>query len=415
MTISSIQRRNYGRKNPHCIHQECVVQAMSTTLSSEQVVNQQQPGKKAQTATRITFFIAGFAMASWAPLVPFVKDRLAVSDASLGMLLLSLGIGSLLAMPFAGLLTSKLGCRTVILSAGALLCLVLPMLTQANTLPLMAITLLFFGAAIGTIDVSMNIQAVIVEQAGGRAMMSGFHGFFSVGGIAGAGGVSALLWLGLFPVTAILIIVALCLMLFSLAQSHLLRTTNQVDRTPLFVIPRGWIMFIGLLCFIMFLAEGAILDWSALFLNAERRLDHAQAGIGYAAFSVAMTLGRLNGDRIVNALGRYAILAGGSLCAALGLLLTISIDSAVTSIFGFVMVGIGASNVVPILFSAAGNQKVMPANLAIASITTVGYAGILIGPTLLGFIAQISSLAVAFGCVALLLLIVSISARAVIR
>lgn len=388
---------------------------MSTVLNSEQSINQQQPGKKAQAATRTTFFIAGFAIASWAPLVPFVKDRLAINDASLGMLLLSLGIGSLLTMPLAGLLTSKLGCRTVILMAGILLCLVLPMLTQADTLPLMAIALLFFGAAIGMIDVSMNIQAVIVEQASGQAMMSGFHGFFSVGGIAGAGGVSALLWLGLSPVMAILAMVALVLILLALAQSHLLRTTKQADKTPLFVIPRGGIMFIGLLCFIMFLAEGAILDWSALFLNAERGLNSAQAGIGYAAFSVAMTLGRLNGDRIVNALGRYAILAGGSLCAALGLLLTISIDSAITSIFGFVMVGIGASNVVPILFSIAGNQKIMPANLAIAAITTVGYAGILIGPTLLGFIAQISSLAMAFGGVALLLLFVSASARAAIR
>ncbi|MDX5628162.1 MULTISPECIES: MFS transporter [unclassified Brenneria] len=388
---------------------------MSTTLNPEQSINQQQPGKKAQAATRMTFFIAGFAMASWAPLVPFVKDRLAINDASLGMLLLSLGIGSLLAMPLTGMLTSKLGCRTVILMAGVLLCLVLPMLTQADTLPLMALALLFFGATIGTIDVSMNIQAVIVEQASGRAMMSGFHGFFSVGGIAGAGGVSALLWLGLSPLMAILTIAVLVLIFLASAQNHLLRATRQADNTPLFVIPRGWIMFIGLLCFIMFLAEGAILDWSALFLSAERHLTSAQAGIGYAAFSVAMTLGRLNGDRIVNALGRFAILAGGSLCAALGLLLTIAIDNAITSIFGFVMVGLGASNVVPILFSAAGNQKVMPANLAIASITTLGYAGILIGPTLLGFIAQISDLAMAFGCVALLLLLVSLSARAVIR
>ncbi|RLM27819.1 MFS transporter [Brenneria alni] len=389
---------------------------MSTTLNSEESgIKQQQPGRKAQAATRITFFVAGFAMASWAPLVPFVKNRLAISDASLGMLLLALGIGSLLAMPLTGLLTSKLGCRTVILLASALLCLVLPMLTQADTLPLMAITLFFFGATIGMIDVSMNIQAITVEQASGRAMMSGFHGFFSIGGIAGAGGVSVLLWLGLSPVAAILIIVALFLMLLSLAQRHLLRTTNQAEGGPLFVIPRGWVMFIGLLCFIMFLAEGAILDWSALFLTVERNLNSAQAGIGYAAFSVAMTVGRLNGDRIVNALGRYAILTGGSLCAALGLLLTISIDHAAAAILGFVMVGIGASNVVPILFSAAGNQKIMPANLAIASITTVGYAGILVGPTLLGFIAQASSLAVAFGCVALLLLLVSASARAVIR
>ncbi|EHD22592.1 MULTISPECIES: MFS transporter [Brenneria] len=389
---------------------------MSTALHSEaSSIRREQPGKKAQAATRSAFFIAGFAMASWAPLVPFVKNRLAINDASLGMLLLSLGIGSLLAMPFSGWLTGKLGCRTVILLAGALLCLVLPMLTQADRLPLMAIVLLFFGAAIGMIDVSMNIQAVIVEQASGRAMMSGFHGFFSIGGIAGAGGVSALLWLGLSPAAAMLIVVALIVALLSLAQRHLLRAANRADSGPLFVIPRGWVMFIGLLCFIMFLAEGAILDWSALFLTVERSLDGAQAGIGYAAFSVAMALGRLSGDRVVNALGRYAVLTGGSLCAACGLLLAVGIDNAATAILGFVMVGIGASNVVPILFTAAGNQQVMPANLAIASITTVGYAGILAGPTLLGFIAQASSLGVAFGCVALLLLLVGASARAVIR
>ncbi|MEQ9767437.1 MFS transporter [Pectobacterium versatile] len=386
---------------------------MSTALNSNPLcINQNLPGKKAQAATRIVFFVAGFAMASWAPLVPFVKTRLAISDASLGMLLLSLGIGSLLAMPLTGFLTSKLGCRSVILLASALLCLVLPALTQAETLPLMAITLLFFGASMGMIDVAMNIQAVIVERASGRAMMSGFHGFFSIGGIVGAGGVSALLWLGLSPLMAI---VALMLIFMATAHKHLLRTTNQDDDSPLFVIPRGWVMFIGSLCFIMFLAEGSILDWSALFLTVERNLSGAQAGMGYAAFSVAMTLGRLNGDRIVNALGRYAILTGGSLCAALGLVLTISIDNAITAILGFVMVGIGASNVVPILFSAAGNQKIMPPNLAIASITTVGYAGILIGPTILGFIAQFSNLATAFGFVALLLLGVSASARAVIR
>ncbi len=389
---------------------------MSTALNSNPLcINQNLPGKKAQAATRIVFFVAGFAMASWAPLVPFVKTRLAISDASLGMLLLSLGIGSLLAMPLTGFLTSKLGCRSVILLASALLCLVLPALTQAETLPLMAITLLFFGASMGMIDVAMNIQAVIVERASGRAMMSGFHGFFSIGGIVGAGGVSALLWLGLSPLMAILAIVALMLIFMATAHKHLLRTTNQDDDSPLFVIPRGWVMFIGSLCFIMFLAEGSILDWSALFLTVERNLSGAQAGMGYAAFSAAMTLGRLNGDRIVNALGRYAILTGGSLCAALGLVLTISIDNAITAILGFVMVGIGASNVVPILFSAAGNQKIMPPNLAIASITTVGYAGILIGPTILGFIAQFSNLATAFGFVALLLLGVSASARAVIR
>ncbi|VTR28834.1 Inner membrane protein ybjJ [Serratia fonticola] len=179
----------------------------------------------------------------------------------------------------------------------------------------------------------------------------------------------------------------------------------------MFVLPRGWVMFIGLLCFIMFLAEGSMLDWSALYLTTMRGMDHNQAGLGYALFSIAMTIGRLNGDRVVNAMGRYQVLLLGSLCAAIGLALAITIDSAIASLIGFMLVGVGASNVVPILFSAAGNQRVMPANLAIASVTTVGYAGILAGPAVIGLIAQVSSLTFALACVAALLLIVTASAQ----
>lgn len=174
-------------------------------------------------------------------------------------------------------------------------------------------------------------------------------------------------------------------------------------------------MFIGALCFIMFLAEGSMLDWSALFLTTLRGVEHSQAGLGYALFSIAMTIGRLNGDRVVNALGRYKMLLIGSLCAAVGLALAVVCDSAAIALLGFMLVGLGASNVVPILFSAAGNQHDMPANLAIASVTTLGYAGILAGPALIGFIAQVSSLTVAFGCVTVLLLAVTASAKAVTR
>ncbi|VTP65084.1 Inner membrane protein ybjJ [Serratia rubidaea] len=166
---------------------------MTSTLCTEQ----QQPGIPEQIATRIAFFVSGLGMAAWAPLVPFAKLRLNLDDGSLGLLLLCIGAGSLLAMPLTGLLTGKLGCRRVILLAGLALCIDLPLLVLMDSTPGMGLALLLFGAAIGMIDVAMNIQAVIVERASGRAMMSGFHGFFSVGGIAGAGGVSLLLWLGL--------------------------------------------------------------------------------------------------------------------------------------------------------------------------------------------------------------------------
>ncbi|HHQ6602651.1 TPA: MFS transporter [Serratia fonticola] len=382
-----------------------------TVTCNEQI----KPGVPEQNATRLAFFIAGLAMATWAPLVPFAKTRIGIDDGSLGLLLLCIGVGSIMAMPLTGLLTGKFGCRRVILLAGIALCIDLPLLVLMDSTLGMALALLLFGAAMGMIDVAMNIQAVVVERASNRAMMSGFHGFFSVGGIAGAGGVSALLWLGLGPLQATLIAVVAILVLLLIASKNLLRESGGDKEGPMFVLPRGWVMFIGLLCFIMFLAEGSMLDWSALYLTTMRGMDHNQAGLGYALFSIAMTIGRLNGDRVVNAMGRYQVLLLGSLCAAIGLALAITIDSAITSLIGFMLVGVGASNVVPILFSAAGNQRVMPANLAIASVTTVGYAGILAGPAVIGLIAQVSSLTFALACVAALLLIVTASAKAVTR
>ncbi|AKG72191.1 TPA: MFS transporter [Serratia fonticola] len=382
-----------------------------TVTCNEQI----KPGVPEQNATRLAFFIAGLAMATWAPLVPFAKTRIGIDDGSLGLLLLCIGVGSIMAMPLTGLLTGKFGCRRVILLAGIALCIDLPLLVLMDSTLGMALALLLFGAAMGMIDVAMNIQAVVVERASNRAMMSGFHGFFSVGGIAGAGGVSALLWLGLGPLQATLIAVVAILVLLLIASKNLLRESGGDKEGPMFVLPRGWVMFIGLLCFIMFLAEGSMLDWSALYLTTMRGMDHNQAGLGYALFSIAMTIGRLNGDRVVNAMGRYQVLLLGSLCAAIGLALAITIDSAIASLIGFMLVGVGASNVVPILFSAAGNQRVMPANLAIASVTTVGYAGILAGPAVIGLIAQVSSLTFALACVAALLLIVTASAKAVTR
>lgn len=386
---------------------------MTSTVCSEQ----HKPGVPAQIATRLAFFIAGLGMAAWAPLVPFAKTRIGIDDASLGLLLLCIGAGSIMAMPLTGLLTGKFGCRRVILLAGAALCIDLPLLVLMDSTLGMALALLLFGAAIGMIDVAMNIHAVVVERASGRAMMSSFHGFFSVGGIVGAGGVSALLWLGLGALQATLVAVMAILALLFIASKNLLSESggNDDKEGPMFVLPRGWVMFIGLLCFIMFLAEGAILDWSALFLTTLRGVDHSQAGLGYALFSITMTLGRLSGDRVVNAMGRYQVLLLGSLCASIGLALAVAVDSAVASLIGFMLVGLGASNVVPILFTAAGNQHTMPANLAIASVTTVGYAGILAGPALIGLLAQISSLTFALACVAALLLIVTAGAKAVTR
>ncbi|WP_317201322.1 MFS transporter [Janthinobacterium sp.] len=369
-------------------------------------------GPPQRRATRLVFLTAGLAMAAWAPLVPYAKARLGLSEGTLGLLLLCLGAGSLLAMPLTGALSLRFGCRRVILSAGALICLALPGLALAASPLQLGLVLLLFGAAIGTFDVCVNIQAVIIEKAGGGAQMSGFHALFSVGGCAGAACMALLLWLGARPAWACAVIVLLLAALLLAAGPSLLREAGAKEpQGPLFVVPHGSVILLGLLCFTVFLAEGSILDWSALFLTSRRGVDPAQAGLGYAAFAIAMTAGRFSGDAIVRRFGGRRVLLLGGLCGGAGFFLTVLTDSVGASLGGFVLIGLGAANIVPILFTAAGRQEAMPASLAVSAITTFGYAGILAGPALIGFAAHATNLSIAFAGLGCALLLVGLNAR----
>ncbi|ROM96821.1 MFS transporter [Pseudomonas brassicacearum] len=370
-----------------------------------------RPGRLEQRSTRIAFFIAGFGIAAWAPLVPYAKARAGLDDGTLGLLLLCLGVGSILAMPMAGMLASRFGCRRVLSGGTLLICLALPLLATVSSIPLLIAALFLFGAGLGTVDSTVNLQAVIVERASGKTMMSGFHGLFSLGGIVGAAGVSALLGLGISPLGATLVVIVFLLVSLLKAAPHLLPYGSE-STGPAFAIPHGVVLFIGSLCFIVFLAEGAVLDWSAVFLTSERHLDTAYAGLGYAAFALTMTVGRLTGDAIVHKLGATRVIVFGGLTAAAGLLLATLAPAWEAALIGYALVGVGCSNIVPVLYTAVGKQNVMPENIAVPAITTLGYAGILAGPAVIGFIAHGSSLSFAFGLIAVLLLAVAVGGKA---
>ncbi len=271
--------------------------------------------------------------------------------------------------------------------------------------------LFFFGAGIGALDCTMNIQAIIVERDSGRTMMSGFHGLFSLGGVAGAGGVSGLLSAGLSPWHATLLVVVVIALLLVVSAAWYLPYGGR-SSGPAFALARGVVLFIGVLCFILFLTEGAVLDWSAVFLTDVRGMSAAHAGLGYAAFAATMTVGRLTGDRVVVRFGPKAIVIGGSLIAAAGLALATLVPSWIVAILGYALVGVGCSNIVPVMFSLAGKQTEMPESIAVPAITTLGYAGVLLGPAFIGYIAHASSLAVALLGLCVLLIGVAASARA---
>ncbi|MCA1176089.1 MULTISPECIES: MFS transporter [unclassified Pantoea] len=383
-----------------------------TALDAAQRNNLHQ---RVNMGTRIVFLIAGLCMSAWAPLVPYASQRLALSGASLGGLLLCLGMGSLAAMPITGALIARVGGRRVMLCSTLVVLAILPLLTQLNEMWLMAVALMIFGAGLGMLDVAMNLQAVEVEKAAGKPMMSGFHGFFSLGGIIGAGSVSLLLASGLSPLQAVAVVMLLIVVLLVISLPTLMTERLHQPDQPWLVIPRGWVAFLGLLCFILFLAEGAVLDWSALLLLQNAGMDVAHAGLGYAIFSVAMTIGRLTGDKVIQRFGRYPVMVTGALAAAAGMTLAVLLPWPQIALLAFLLVGFGLANTVPMLFNAAGNQHDMPSNLAISAMTTLGYAGILSGPALIGFISQWLSLSGAFLLIALLLLAVAASARLVAR
>ncbi|WP_369793593.1 MFS transporter [Selenomonas sp. ND2010] len=364
-----------------------------------------------QHATRAVFFIGGFGAASWAPLVPLLRQRLAIGEDILGLLLLCIGIGSLLTMPLSGAAAVRLGCRKVLTFASIAFALLLFLLSQVGDILLAIPVLLLFGAIMGCIDVVANVQAVIVEKAAGKRLMSGMHGLWSVGGFAGAGLFGV--WvggLGLTPTVSTLIAAGIMVAAILFFARFLLPYGGDAGGKML-AIPKGIVAFVGIIACIAFLVEGAIMDWSGVFLTTVRGFDMSLAGTGFTVFSAAMLTMRLVGDRLVQKMGQKVVILGGSVLAFAGFLAVIFASQAWLLYAGFFAIGVGSANIVPVFFSLLGKQQDMPIGLAVPAVSTLGYLGILMGPAAIGALAHATSLYAAFGLLAGLVALQFIIAR----
>ncbi|WP_136439456.1 MFS transporter [Pacificoceanicola onchidii] len=368
---------------------------------------------KARLATRLAFFAAGFAMACCAPLFPFFKSNVAADKAEFGILLLCLGLGSILAMPLTGVMAARRGARPLILLGGYGLIVMLPLLALAGSPWALGAGLFVFGAALGTIDVAMNVHGAEVEGIEKRPLMSNFHAHWSIGGFFGAGLITVLLSFAVPVAVCAALGAATALVAMLAARSGFLSVSGK-EPEP-FAIPRGIVLLLAVLAGITFLVEGAVLDWGALLIIDRDLATAENAGVGYILFSVAMLIARLTGDRLVARIGGFATLVFGGLATMAGILTVLLASFVPIALFGFVLIGLGAANLVPVLFSAAGRQSIMPPGIAIAAVTTTGYAGILLGPAMIGFVSDISSLVTAFVLLALLILAVPLSAYWVAR
>ena len=371
-----------------------------------------------RTAVSAMFLLNGLLVGGWAPAIPVFKDKHELAESELGLMILLIGVGSLITMPVTGAIIARRGSTNILKIAAASCILVLPMVLFAPTLWLAGIALLIFGGGLGSMDVSMNANAARVESHHGRAIMSSCHGFWSLGALMGAGIGGTLL--GLFGLgTQALIIASLMVVGTVMAAPKLM--ADEVERgddieKPKLALPRSLTIYlIAIIAFAGFTAEGAVLDWAALFLREERQVPEWMAGYAFAAFSGMMALVRFAGDPVRTRLGDLRTMYISSSLAATGFLIAGLAPTLTGTLLGFAIAGLGLANVVPIAFAAADRVPGIPRGIGISVATFCGYAGILVAPPLIGFVAEHVSYAMIFACVAALPLYCLLAAGTVKR
>ncbi len=357
-------------------------------------------------STYTGYIILGFAFGMWAMLVPFVKDRLLIDKAELGLLLLQIAFGAVISMFFTGLTAAKIGCRKTVILSTSLIIICLLVLSVSGSIFIMAVFMFLFGVGLGMLDVTLNIQGALVEEGMKKHLMAGFHSMYSFGVFFGILIVTYLLKHFTY-ITAVYIITGLIFLLLVFSIPALLNYGGEVPQ-KLFIKPTRILFILGMICFIAFVAEGVILDWSALFMREVRKIEPQYAGYSFSLFYITMGIFRLLGDKIADRFSIKNILFASSLTAVAGILIMLYIPYNWASFLGFTLAGAGLANMVPVTISASGRYKGnMPLSIAVSAVATIGYFGTLFGPSVMGFVSEMTNLTTAFTLIAASILVIA--------
>ena len=371
----------------------------------------------ARWAISAIFLLNGLGIGLWAAHVPLVQARAGIDTGMLGFVLLTIAGGAIAAMPLSGWLSGRWGTKAVALASAALFAVTSVLLMNVGgVLPLFLVAFAF-GASNGVLDVSMNANAAEVETARGLPTMSSFHGFFSLGGLLGAALGGVLIGAGWGDGRGALAVGIVIALVVAAVARFVLATPPAASgqHGSHFALPRGPALFLGLLGMLCFAVEGALVDWSALLMRERTGAEPASAALAYSAFSVAMAACRFAGDRMILRFGAMRIMVLGGLAMFAGLATAVLSTHFLLSACGFALIGIGAANVVPLLFGAASRIPGMSAGAGVAAVATLGYGGLLMAPPVLGYIAAHSSVMVALGMLSLSGLVIAMSAGVIKR
>lgn len=361
------------------------------------------------------YFLGGFGFTSWASLIPFLRQQLQIQDDHLGFLLLAVGLGALIMMMLAGSIAGRLGCRRSLTIAGLAIAVVLNVLCYVPAYAAALVMAVLLGSSLGLLDVVVNINGIFIERKVHKRLMSGLQAMWSLGNFAGAAFFASLLHLGFYwkiVMIAGAVFIGLCVCFFA---PHLHEERQASGKGASLVLPKGKIVLIGLVCTIAFLVEGSINDWSGVFMTTEKGIDISQSGLGLTLFTASAFLARLPGDSLTMHFGPRRLLALSLPVAFAGFLGILLISGGPLLFASYILIGVGCANTVPIFYSSLGTQKDMPVADAVAAVSTIGYAGILLAPAVLGFIGRAFSLTASFALVTALLVIMSIMAMRLLR
>lgn len=361
------------------------------------------PHRSNRIAVSAFFFLAGLCFSSWASRIPNIQQRLHLDNAALGGVLLGLPVGLMTSLPLAGWLVARFGSRPIAIAGALLYASTLPVLGLCAAAWQLVACLFCFGLFGNLLNISINTQAVGTEALYGRTIMASYHGLWSLAGFAGATIGGAFIGLGWRPWQHFLVITALAdSLVIALSRRLIPRDAADRSKQPIFARPDRSLINLGIIAFCSMICEGAMFDWSNVYFQKIILPPKALAGIGLTAFMSTMASGRFLGDWLATKWGIRRMLQFSGTLTAAGLLLAIGFPRLFPALAGFLFVGAGVSSVVPLVYSAAGRSKVLSPGVALAAVSTIGYLGFLFGPPFIGFIAQVSSLRVSLGLIALL-------------
>lgn len=364
-------------------------------------------------AIAVYFFISGFGYSSWTSRIPVVKETLKLNDAHFGTLLFLMPVGLIVTMPFTGKLLDHFKSRVIMLYGALIYFVVLIFLGFSPYAWMLAIVLFFFGASRNLMNLSMNAQAIGVQELYTRSIMSSFHAVWSLAGFAGAAVGYVMVATHIIPGWHLL---GVSLLLTALTLYYYRDTLDQEpdknNRRPIFSLPPKGMLVFSLICFASMACENTMYDWSGIYIKQVMHGSNGMATFAFAVYMVAMTTGRIFGDRVADKFGIKFVLRGSGILISCGLFITVVSPYIPLTLIGYLFTGFGVSCVVPFIFSLAGKIPMSNPGPALASISSIGYLGFLLVPPMIGYVAQSSSLRISFAIIATMgLLIISLTRK----